>query len=149
MKTIEILIGIPCSGKSIYASKECNFNTVIISRDNIRECHFEQPYKFSKENEDKISEIFNVKVINNFWRKEITKIILDNTHCKEKYIDEIIRKYPNCYIKIKYFEISLFKAHIRNIIRYFKTDKWIPLKIMNQMHKNYKQIDKTKYEKYR
>lgn len=150
MKTIEILCGIPCSGKSTYANDYYNNNFVFsISRDDIRESyHFNSPYVYSKQNENKVTEIFNKYCNCKLNDKNFSIIILDNTHCKEKYIDEIIKQYSNHNIVIKYFDISLFKAHYRNIIRYFKTDKWIPIKVMNQMYKNYNKINKQKYEKY-
>lgn len=150
MKTIQILVGIPCSGKSTYASiinNTFHLNTYIISRDKTREAFFGKRYKQNNKQEIFISKQ-NTKALV-FYLMRGDNVILDNTHCKEKYIDEIINKYgKDNKIEIKFFDIPLWKAHYRNIIRYFKTGKWIPIKIMNNMYKNYKQINRKKYAKY-
>lgn len=152
MKTIEILVGIPCSGKSTYSYKRysAGMNGVYdISRDSIRESsRFLQPYTFSKRKEELVTDIFNKKILMYFELEDCTTLILDNTHCKEKYIDKIINKYAHENIKIKFFDIPLWKAHYRNIVRYFNTGKWIPIKVMNTMYRNYNKINKKKYEKY-
>ena len=154
MKKIIILVGIPCSGKSTYTktlSKSFDKYTVIISRDNIREFGwlFKQPYKFSKKNEDLVTQEFNR--IFNLWlepERECSAICLDNTHVKEKYIDSIITEHLDCIIEVKFFDTSLLKAHYRNIIRYITTGKWIPISVMNNMYKSYNKINKQKYAKY-
>jgi len=149
MNNITILCGIPCSGKSTYAEKRFDneFNSFVVCRDTIRENYFKQPYIYSIENENDVTNKFS-NLLKQYLSFDNTNVILDNTHCKEKYIDEIINKYPNCNIIIKFFEISLLKAHYRNIVRYFKTGKWIPFSVMNQMYKNYNKINKKKYTKY-
>lgn len=155
MKIIEILSGIPNSGKSTYA--KMLEGVFIISRDDIRENYFSKPYKYTNDNEKYTTIVFNT-LLNSCLNDDKTHlIILDNTFCKEKYIDEIICKYHEKFssdsqekviVKIKFFETSLIKAHIRNVGRYIKTGKWIPIKIMNSMYKNYNNIDKNKYKKY-
>lgn len=154
-KTIEILVGIPCSGKSTFCRLFNNkdTNVVCLSRDEIREnsrSFPNQPYKHTNENEDKVTTIFNGYLQDYLAPGSgFVQVILDNTHCKEGYIDEIIKKYGKEYnIEITFFEISLLKAHYRNIVRYFKTGKWIPFKIMNQMYKNFNKINRKKYTKY-
>ncbi len=160
MKTIRILVGIPCSGKSTYSRKEylITGNTQVISRDWIRENDsffgLDNPYIYSKYNESKVTKIYD-RILNQYIdvhslnAEPLFTIILDNTHCKEKYIDEIITKYGNkCHIEIKFFEISLLKAHYRNIIRRFRTGKWIPIKVMNTMYKNFNKINRNKYKQY-
>ena len=157
MKTIRILCGIQCSGKSTYCEKLDYFNkrhSVVISRDYIRENYFEKPYIINNFNENRVTKIFNDELnqwLNLYSRnaEPLWTIILDNTFCKEKYIDEIISKYGNVYnIEIKFFDISLIKAHYRNIIRRFKTGKWIPIKVLNQFYRNYKKINRNKYKQY-
>lgn len=148
MKTIRILVGIPCSGKSTYSWTEYTLpnNTYYISRDDIRD--FYNLHQYTKQSEQEVTNIFNER-LNLYLNLEFLDVmILDNTHCKEKYIDSIINTYRNYNIEVKFFDISLLKAHYRNIIRYFKTGKWIPIKVMNNMYKNYKNINKQKYAKY-
>lgn len=85
--TIEILVGIPCSGKSTY----CYLNECVISRDTIRENLFIGKYKFSKQNEQRVTNQFDNSLLFYIENKE-PLIILDNTHCKEIYIDNIIER---------------------------------------------------------
>ncbi len=151
MKRIEILVGIPCSGKSTYAWSRLKhlmgtLNTpLIVSRDIIRDIHFNKPYYHTKENESKVSLLFDDTI----EETNCSYIILDNTHCKEKYIDQIIQKYSNVYkIHITFFDCNLFIAHLRNIFRFRETFKWIPIKVINNMYKNYKKINRSKYAKY-
>lgn len=146
MKTIRILVGIPCSGKSTYTFNKCLYsNSCFVSRDYIRDIL--NLHQYTKESENKVTQIFNY-LVDKALIEDIEVIILDNTHCKEKYIDNIISTYSNYNIEVKFFDISLLKAHYRNIMRYFKTGKWIPIKVMSDMYKNYNKINKQKYAKY-
>lgn len=142
--TLIITSGIPCAGKSTWSSQ---MFYPIVSRDNIRESYFIKPYKYSNANEVLVSKWFFQK-LDRLIFLDFKNIILDNTFCKESYIDDIIKKYPECNIQIKYFDIPLWKAHYRNVIRYLKTGKRIPIKVMNDMYKNYNKINKSKYAKY-
>jgi len=153
--TIFILSGIPLSGKSTWAKKYCNYSwhkIKIISRDQIRMEVFKlkkySNYKFTKNNEQFVTVIFDIEL-----EKSISKqydIILDNTHCKEAYIDSVIKKFEktNYEIKVLFFDISLTKTFIRNIFRYIKSGKYIPWKVIKEMKKNYQKINKNKYNEY-
>jgi len=152
-KNIEILVGIPCSGKSTYTSKKTEYDfvesVVCISRDEIRERIGGKNYIHTSTSELEVTKMFNFEFEYYLSSRLTHTIILDNTHCKEGYIDEIIKKYGSQNnIEIKFFDIPLWKAHIRNILRYFKNRKWIPFKVMNQMYKNYNKINRKKYTKY-
>lgn len=155
MKKIIILAGIPCSGKSSWVNHYL-FNdgldiTRVVSRDTIRESPmFAKPYHYSKENEDLVTDVFNTELDAYLKAPNIRCVILDNTHCREKYIDEVIKKYSSAayQVYIKFFDIPVWKALVRNVIRRIKTRnpyKWIPLKIMLDMKKNYDKINKKKY----
>ena len=156
-KTIRILVGIPCAGKSTYSEsiKSSNkFYMKIISRDKIREEFYKKEnfnnfgrYIFNYKDEDIITEKYNKELENSYY---YDLLILDNTHCKEKYIDDVIYKYSETHnIEVKFFDINLYKAHYRNIIRKFKSNKWIPMKVINTMYRNYNKINKKKYEQYK
>ena len=151
MKILEILCGPPCAGKSTYSKeRERNKFVTSVSRDVVREECFNKPYIYSRENERKVTNINNIELCHYLKDDEISDIIIDNTHCKEGYIDQIISEYKDiCVIKIKFFNISFIKAHYRNIKRYLQTGKWIPLEVMFHMRKNYNEINQKKYEKYR
>lgn len=144
MPKIMILSGIPNSGKSTF-TKQYQDSCSIISRDTIRDVFFSRPYIYTKQNEDKVTKISNHLFDNAVLGQN--NIILDNTHCKEKYIDEILRNIPEGYTPdIIFFDCPLWKAHVRNIIRYIWRGKWIPIKVMNDMYKNYNKINRQKYE---
>mgnify|MGYP006921286993 CR=1 FL=1 len=152
-KTIEILVGIPCSGKTTYTKEKCKCNSVLsVSRDEIRENRRSfpiQPYIYTRENENRVTEIFNRDLLDYLRNKMIYHVILDNTHTKEGYIDAIIKEWGDeCNIKIKFFDIPLYKAFYRNIIRNYKTGKFIPFSAIYNMYNNYNKINKKKYAKY-
>lgn len=145
-----ILSGVPCSGKTTYAVKLMGTdpNYVVISRDFIR-WEMEGPdYKHSSGNEKTVTIRFKNKLISAADREK--SIIIDNTNCTEKYLNSFIdlfqNKYPNYEISIKFFDISLIKALVRNFIRAYRTNKYIPFKVLKRMHQNYNRIDKTQYE---
>jgi len=152
-KTIKILVGIPCSGKSSYTNAILSLQkylgeNVVLSRDEYRLQYLPKNYKHNSKDEDWITEIYNLD-LQNMVAGGNYNLILDNTHCKEKYIDEIITKYSKfANIEVIFFDISLTWAYIRNVLRYIKTDKWIPFAIINSMYKNYNKINRKKYAKY-
>jgi len=143
---ITILCGIPCSGKSSWAYKDSPVKDIIISRDMIRELKFGKGYKQNYKDEKIITKIFDEEV--NDWLSRDYNVIMDNCHTREKYIDGVIAKYPEHSIYIKFFECSLRKALLRNVLRFIKEGKWIPVKVIKAMHKNFKKINKDKYAKY-
>jgi predicted kinase len=143
---IIILMGVPCSGKSTWARSR-HLSTYIVSRDTIREEMFGKGYKMSSRNEDKVSWMFNYKVGLALANHNIA--VLDNTHCKEKYLDDLIKRYEaTCDIKIVRFPCPLWKALTRNVTRWLSTGKWIPPRVIMTMYKNYVAINLSKYEKY-
>lgn len=143
---ITILCGIPNSGKSTWAYLHSPAKDIIISRDIIRELKFGKNYKQNWRDENIITKIFDDEV--NDWLSQEYNIIMDNCHTKEKYIDQIINKYPEHSIFIKFFDCNLRKAYYRNIVRFIKEGKFIPFKVIKAMHKNMKNINREKYGKY-
>jgi len=134
-----ILVGIPCSGKSTFARKKKKEGWTVLSRDEIRENMMPGVYKFSQKGEEMVTVIFDMRL--RYAIYDGMNIILDNTHCKQKYIDDALKKFPSIYnVEIKYFDIPLWKATWRNIIRRIKTGKWIPFNVMETMYKNYKKL---------
>lgn len=147
MPEILILSGIPCSGKSSWVrTHQQIYPSVVISRDTIRETAFKQPYVYTNQNELEVTRILDYQF--NKYTNWCRDVIIDNTHTKESYLNEWIKRKPEGYtLRIIFFDCPLWKAHIRNVLRFLKTGKWIPIKIMNQMKKNYDKIDRKKYEK--
>lgn len=143
----KILSGIPTSGKSTYCNKYKD-DFAILSRDGIREVLYGKRYKQNNESERRITKVFNNAL--NSLLGDGKNIIIDNTNVKEAYINSFLKtieQYPDYDVEIIFFDIPLWKAKYRNIIRYTKTGKWIPNKVMNAMYNSYIQIDRLKYGK--
>ena len=146
MKYIDVLVGIPCSGKSTWAQyqQEIQGGIVVISRDDIRK-EWWRKYVQNRDNENEVTKIFNNRFKISTDRG--VDIILDNCHCKESYINEWIARKPKDYtLRVIFFDIPLWKANLRNIIRYVGTGKWIPFKVIKNMKSNYDKINRSKYE---
>ncbi len=149
-KEIIILCGIPCSGKTTWRSEKMKQPfTRCVSRDDIRSETFPGKYVYSSRSEDKVTAIQNARLKMLIIHPNVKTIIIDNTHCKEGYLDKLITDYSkNNTIKIKFFYVPLWRAHYRNIVRVLMTGKWIPFGVINTMYKNFNKIDKSKYGKY-
>jgi len=143
----KILSGIPTSGKSTYCNQYVK-DFAILSRDGIRELLYGKKYKQNNESEKRITKVFNNAL--NTLLEDGKNIIIDNTNVKEVYINQflkVISGYSNYEVEIIFFDIPLWKAKYRNIVRKIRTGKWIPIKVLNQMYSSYTQIDRSKYQK--
>lgn len=138
MPLITICVGIPTSGKSFWAKKQ-DLYTKILSCDAIRTEINNGEYKFSANAEKLVWDTFYLRL--RFCVRERRNIIIDNTNLRQTYIDEILACLTPDYVVVyKYFPISLHRAYWRNYIRYIKTGKWIPLKVIKNFHKRYTQL---------
>ena len=147
MKTPEIIIlsGIPCSGKTTYRHPLEEEGYWVICRDDIRDMYWGRDYKYNRDNENKVTEISNKSFFTAI--RNNLDIIIDATHCKEVYIQEWIKRKPSNYnLKVVFFDIPLWKAYIRNVLRWLNMGKWIPFQVIRDMKKNYDRIDKSKYQ---
>lgn len=146
---IIVLCGIPTSGKSTWAAMYARFNSGyhIVSRDQIRLNLGGKNYKQTNFNERTVTRLFNTAVKLHLIKGH--NVILDNCHCKDKYIQEIIKKYPHDDVAIKFFDMPLWKALYRNFIRGIAINKWIPVKVLRTMHKNYKGMNHQLFEPYK
>ena len=142
-----ILCGIPASGKTTY-SDNLPFSFMSLSRDAIRDKLFGKKYKMSKEGEQHVTDSFNNHF--EYFTKYNDNIVIDNTHCREKYLDEVIEKLQSKHyrIYIKRFDTPVWLCRIREVKRRFFTGKKVPHSVIKNMHKNYKQINWDKYKKY-
>lgn len=149
-KEIIILCGSPCSGKTTWRNEKMKQPfTRCVSRDDIRSETFVGKYVFSSKTEDRVTALENSKLEVFTKTPSVRCLIVDNTHCKEGYLDRLITKYSkNNTIRIKFFYVPLWKAHYRNVIRVLMTGKWIPISVVNTMHKNFNKINKSKYKIY-
>jgi len=101
-KEIVVLCGIPNSGKSTYASymQEIYFYK-IICRDSYRELTLRKgekygDYVFNKENEEEITR--RVNFFFDLYTAQGHDVIIDQTNCKDKYIQEWIRRKPRVIV---------------------------------------------------
>lgn len=143
---IIILCGIPCSGKTTWRKnyiRNNSYNTVFLSRDYIRDTMFDGPYIYSTDNENAVTRIFEEKF------KCLTSrgfdIIIDNTHYKTSYLNQMINKCINLggyRVYIKFFNISLWKAYWRQFWRKRNGGQDVPYSVIKNMKKGYDKIDK-------
>lgn len=140
MKCI-ILSGIPCSGKSTYRKKYLKGFTGL-SRDECRLTLFGKNYKQNSYGEKRINIFFDYLLEG--YCKQKDDICIDNCNCKLSYINNILLQLPDTYeVEIKYFPIPLWKAYIRNVLRYIKTGKYIPISVIKNMKKNFDKLNKN------
>lgn len=153
--TVIILCGIPTSGKSTWATKYAKRHPItdsraffIVSRDHLRKEMFGKNYKHSLENETKVTNHFNQLI--GFMLLVERNLIIDNTHCREKYIDEMLNIFESqgWTVIIKYFDLPLWQAYYRNIKRWIFTGRWIPISVLKNMKKNYDKLNRKKYRRY-
>lgn len=145
-----IMSGIPTAGKSTFTEKVLEKNGfVVLSRDRIRRDLFGKNYKHTRDNERLVTLEFDKRLQHEMVFKR--DIALDNTHCKEAYIKAAIQTFnkTDYEIYIKFFDIPLWKAYIRNVKRYLQKGVWIPTSILKQFYNSYKQINKNDYAKYK
>ena len=71
-------------------------------------------------------------------------VIIDNTHCKLKYIQEVIDNYASdCDIIFKVFDVDEHTLYARNEYRGKVDGKYIPDTVMTNMIKNFKELKST------
>lgn len=163
MSKVYILSGIPTSGKTTWSYEQIRKlclkqGIVAVSRDVVRKRLFGDNYKQNNLDEILVTEEFNRELetwLYVAYEKDKTDqvenvVIIDNTSCKASYINSfiktVLKKCPTAKIEVKFFDISLWKAFVRNIRRYLTTGKYIPWEVIKNMKKNYDKIDKKSYE---
>ena len=156
------MCGIPCSGKTTWIKKNIyslyekyNLPIIIISKDDIREANFFMPkYKYDTKSEEYVTKLFYKQLSNATTLLSQAVIIIDNTHIKPSRIDTYLSIFKtmidngNMKLYIKFFDIPLWRAKIRNIFRRYKTGKSISKDIFKKAYANYKNINKAKYSSY-
>lgn len=157
---IIILVGIPCSGKSTWVDewKDILSNTydapvIVISRDDIRLTLSGGKYTFDQSIENRVTDIF-YKQLSGAVTLDKAVIILDNTHCRQAYINKYYDMFDHMLgehqmkIYIQVFDVPYWKCLMRNWKRGLVTGKVIPLTVMEGMNENFKKLDLTKYKQF-
>lgn len=131
---ILILIGVPASGKSTWASDFVykNDNYIRVSRDDFRYM-LKNSGVCEPKIESMVTDLVNESITNALLRN--LNVILDNTNLKESHIDEIVQKFKySADIDYRVFDISLDKA----IERDSKREKSVGKVAITKMFKDYK-----------
>lgn len=143
MVKIIVLVGPPNSGKTTWTKDFMNKNKdyVKVSRDDIRQSLFGS-WVVSRHIENVITDI-QKQIINTLIENNMN-IILDNTHCKMKYIQEVVDDFGSCSdIIFKVFDVDDHTLYARNEYRGRVDGKYIPDTVMDNMIKNFKELKKT------
>lgn len=137
MVKIIVLVGPPNSGKTTWTKDFMSKNKdyVKISRDDLRQTLFGS-WVVSNQMENVISDI-QKQMIMTLINNNIN-IILDNTHCKMKYIQQIIDDFSHTSdIIFKVFDVDKHTLYARNEYRGKVDGKYIPDTVMDHMIKNF------------
>jgi predicted kinase len=141
MGKLKILVGTALSGKTTWAKEylKNNKNTYYVSRDSEREIMFGEYRMGSQKEEDIITEIVNNKV----WTYlRLGDVILDNTHCRQEYLDAVINEFKYSYDVEVVVMPLLEKVELvkRNQKRFFETGKLIPENVLHKQMKDFSQL---------
>lgn len=144
MSEILVLVGVPGSGKSTFADEfvKSNPTYVKISKDDIRKM-LKGVYWVGADIEVLVEQMQNAMIKAALDAKR--SVILDNTHCKVKYINKIIKTFgTKATISIKFIgaELSLKEIKQRNLNR----DKAVPEEVIDRMHKGFIEVSKSKQD---
>lgn len=117
MRFVEILQGLPASGKTTYAKEKINENPhqyTRVNKDDLR-AMMHNSHHSAKNNEKQVlrveSYIIEDALVNN------KSVIVDSTNLSQSHINRIkaiVAKYPNVSCKVKYFDVSLEECIERN-----------------------------------
>lgn len=116
MQKIIVTVGVSCSGKSTWATDfiKKNKGWVRVNRDNLREeltglkaSIYNKSPKSSVEKQ--INDVQHEQI--RYFLSKGMNVIIDNTHLKEKYINEILSKYQHLAdIELKWFYTNVLTA---------------------------------------
>lgn len=143
MVKIIILVGPPNSGKTTWTKNFMGENKdyVKVSRDDLRQSLFNS-WVVSRHMEDVITKLQNQMIITLIQNN--VNVILDNTHCKMKYIQDVIDRFGAAAdITFKVFDVDEHTLHARNEYRNKVDGKYIPDTVMENMINNFNDLKKS------
>lgn len=144
MDKLIIFVGPPLSGKTTLRNKMMEESRrkrepmVYVNRDEERWKRFGRMYKHSNWAELEINKILKEKY--KYYNELGADVIIDNTNLKQKFINDIIKFFPDYKVEYVYFNVPLWKLHLRNVKRLITQGRWIPIKVINRMFKEYQNI---------
>jgi len=145
-QVIEILVGIPASGKSTYATDKVKNNSdyIRINRDDIR-MMFKGSYLVDYVVEGIITDV-EYNIINSVLSGG-KSVVMDNTHVRVKYLRSYFDKFTDkADIRIKIFDISLEDAIERDKGR---GEKMVGSDVIERMYNNFVETKKILYKEYK
>ena len=143
MGKIILLVGPPNSGKTTWTKDfmSKNLDYVKVSRDDFRQMFFGS-WAITHEMEKVLTNIQN-KVIDEFLENGVD-VVLDNTHCKLQYINQVIKRYGSEHdIIFKVFDVDKHTLMERNEYRGRVDGKYIPDTVMEHMISNFIELKNT------
>lgn len=150
-RTVTVLIGPPCVGKSSYL-KKMEYDFVISSDDIVAilckragmhyHDFFKQPANSSMKKQH--AQIFKQLVSES---KSFSHVVWDLTNLTRKARKSIFKHYLNASFNAVVFDFLGHEKTLldRNKHRFINSGKWVDDKVMQQMLKNYEPIDKNEY----
>jgi predicted kinase len=142
---VYILVGPPCSGKSTAAKQLCveDPNIIRVNRDELR-IMLKGRYTVG----NRLVEACTTNIVRHTIDTVLRSgndLVVDATHCKMKYIQDILEMIPtdvDCVVKYILFDVPYWKQRWRNFWRWVKTGIWIPSNVSKAMDKNFKEVKK-------
>jgi predicted kinase len=156
-----LLVGIPCAGKTSWLKehrenlrKYFNAPVAVVSKDLIRASLYpdnQQRYDVAREKE--VSDAY-WKQLGQMIHLKHAVIVIDNTNVAPEristYLNILGTMINNGQIQfyMKFFDVPLYVARLRNIKRKWLESKWVPDRALAKYYENYKGIDQGKYKEY-
>jgi predicted kinase len=136
---LKVLVGPSCVGKSTWAAKQDGY--VVVSRDTLREELFGE-YRMGSFKEEELITKLSDDIVNRLLEYK-RNVILDNTHLKLKYIEDVVEKFNYLAdIEVVVFslptDIQVLKD--REFNRRLNTDKEIPHNVIDRQINQYKSL---------
>lgn len=138
------MVGPPCSGKTTKAKRlaKASDRFIRVNRDELRTM-MRGHYVCDDLYVEKTINLITEQMIQ-LACASLKNVIIDATHCKVRYINDIKRMIPEgCPVEFKYVlaeNLPLWILKLRNIKRYIQTGVWIPKKVMENMYHNFQLI---------
>lgn len=142
MAKLIVMCGPPCSGKSTLSKKMLKENKHLtrVNKDSFRWMLRNEGYcHYSVEN---IIEGAQIQLVHKLL-DEGKDVILDNTHCKVKYMQQVESNFKDkAVIEVILLDVPYWQLLLRNVWRCITQRIWIPKHVIKNMKKNFADVKK-------